>query len=295
MSPELIIKLPKHHKKTLIWLLLSLYVICLLIAHFCFEQSLYNIISDQVKAFSSSLLTLMAGIVALVSIIPSSNDGEIIEVPPKEITKEFDKMLSKARRWRYKGNFGRYLRGKVLPTLASKPDVHISACLIDPQNKDLCEKHAEYRGSINSIDKGRKYDSRIVALEVVTTIIIASWYESNNNMDIKIYLSGEFDPIRIDANDDAMMLTVEDRRSPALMITSRHFTADHFNLKMRTTRDQARLININGMRKGIPLSGIQDKDVRSVLSTANLSSILGFISTADIIESCNNSKNPYEN
>lgn len=294
MDTEKILSLPRHHKKTFVALLVAIYVISLLLAHYHFGQQLKEVIFDQAKSIASALITVLFGLLIVVPLIPTKEKGEIIEIPAQEITKEFEALLASATRWRYQGNFGRYLRGKVLPTLATKTNVHVSACLIDPSNHKLCEKHAEYRGSINAIDKGKKYDEMAVSLEVMITIVIASWYVRNRGMDIHIYLSANFDPIRIDGNDEAMILTVEDRRSPALMITQRHFTTAHFNLQMQTTRDQARKIKIDGMRSGIQLAEIEAQDVENVLGYAELSEVCARITPMVIAQACKKSRNPYE-
>lgn len=295
MDAEKITNLPRHHKKTFVALLASIYVISLIVAHYGFDQKISDVLLDQVKSIASALITALFGLLMIIPFIPSKEKGEIIEIPAQEITAEFEKLLGSAARWRYQGNFGRYLRGKVLPTLASKTNVQVLVCLIDPANQDLCTRHAEYRGSINAIDKGKKYDSAAVSLEVMVTIVIAAWYARNKGMDISIFLSGKFDPIRIDGSDEAMILTVEDRRSPALMITQKHFTANHFNLQMQTARDQARKINLSGMRHGIQLAEIDSNDVASVLIAAGLEDICKKVTAQAITTACKSSNNPYEN
>ncbi|WP_345956699.1 hypothetical protein Q9323_07765 [Pseudomonas fulva] len=295
MDADKILNLPRHHKKTFVALLISIYLISLFIAHYQLGQPFSDVILDQVKSIASALITALFGLLIIIPFIPSKEKGEIIEIPAQEITVEFEKLLDSATRWRYQGNFGRYLRGKVLPTLASKTNVQVLACLIDPANQELCARHAEYRGNINAIDKGKKYDSATVSLEVMVTIVIAAWYARNKGMDISIFLSGKFDPIRIDGSDEAMILTVEDRRSPALKITQKHFTANHFNLQMQTARDQARKINLGGMRHGIQLAEIDSNDVESVLATAGLGESCKKITAQAIAAACITSKNPYEN
>lgn len=295
MDADKILNLPRHHKKTFVALLVSIYLISLFIAHYQLGQPFSDVILDQVKSIASALITALFGLLIIIPFIPSKEKGEIIEIPAQEITVEFEKLLDSATRWRYQGNFGRYLRGKVLPTLASKTNVQVLACLIDPANQELCARHAEYRGNINAIDKGKKYDSATVSLEVMVTIVIAAWYARNKGMDISIFLSGKFDPIRIDGSDEAMILTVEDRRSPALKITQKHFTANHFNLQMQTARDQARKINLGGMRHGIQLAEIDSNDVESVLATADLGESCKKITAQAIAAACITSKNPYEN
>ena len=200
---------------------------------------------------------------------------------------------SSATRWRYKGNFGRYMRGKVLPTLATRQNCHISACVIDPRNSELCKKHAYYRSRINSIDKGKKYDADAVAMEVLVTIVICAWFSANTRASVELYLTASFDPVRIDSNDEAMILTVEDRRSPALMVKKNHFTYEHFETSMEFARSQGQRVVLEGVRKGIELAQIDKTDVVSVLEAAGMTAFLDRISPNAIAEACRASKNPY--
>ena len=234
-----------------------------------------------------------------IRVSPGSGIDEEIagleEIHPRNITKEFDLLLSNAGRWRYKGNFGRYMRGKVLPTLASKANFHISVCIIDPTIEGLCEEHARYRNSINSIDKGKKYDAENVALEVIVTIVICAWYVTNKKAVVDLYLSTVFDPVRIDANDNAMILTVEDRKSPALKITSDHFMFEHFDLQMQFSRQQARNINITGLNESNTVAALDANDIEVFLSSIDMSDLCNELGAERILDSCRTVRNPYEN
>ncbi|MFP3978703.1 hypothetical protein [Marinobacter sp. KMM 10035] len=234
-----------------------------------------------------------------IRVSPDASSTEDIdglqEIHPKNITKEFDVLLSNAGRWRYKGNFGRYMRGKVLPTLASKANFHISVCIIDPNNRELCEEHARYRNSINSIDKGKKYDLNSVALEVVVTIIICAWYVTNKNIAIDLHLTSVFDPVRIDANDDAMIITVEDRRSPALKITNGHFMFEHFDLQMQFSRQQAKRVTLTGLKESDTVASIEEIDIDSFLESIGMKELCRTLGPANILNACRNVRNPYEN
>ena len=234
-----------------------------------------------------------------IRVLPDSSNNEDIsgleEIHPRNITTEFDALLSSAGRWRYKGNFGRYMRGKVLPTLASKANFHINVCIIDPTNPSLCEEHARYRNSINSIDKGKKYNAETVALEVVVTIIICAWFVTNKNIAIDLYLSSVFDPVRIDANDHAMILTVEDRRSPALKITSDHFMFQHFDLQMQFSRQQANNIKVVGLKESNTVAALEGRDIEMFLGSIGMSDLCSNLGTENILVACRNVRNPYEN
>ena len=187
------------------------------------------------------------------------------------------------------------MRGKVLPALASKPNFHISVCIIDPTILELREEHARYRNSINSIDKGKKYDADAVAIEVLVTIIICAWYVTNKNSSIDLYLSTVFDPVRIDANDDAMMLTVEDRRSPALKITSEHFMFEHYDLQMQFSRQQARKIDISGLKESNTVAALESNEISRFLGEIGMGDICEAIGAEKILNECRSVRNPYEN
>ncbi len=63
MDIEKIISLPRHHKKTFIVLLVALYAIALMVAHYHFGQQLQVVILDQVKSIASALITALFGLV----------------------------------------------------------------------------------------------------------------------------------------------------------------------------------------------------------------------------------------
>lgn len=239
MDTQSILTLPQKHRRTFVVLLIALFAIALLLDWKLGTLPFIETLLGYSRAIAAAILTSLFLLWVVGSFIPRKKTAEgLIEIEAGKITKEFDKLLSTATRWRYKGNFGRYMRGKVLPTLADRQNCHISACVIDPNNRALCEKHALYRSQINSIDKGKKYDADTVALQILVTVVICSWYSTNRRVAIDLYLSASFDPVRIDSNDEAMIITVEDRRQPALKINRDHFTYEHFETSMEFARNQ---------------------------------------------------------
>lgn len=296
MDPQSILTLPKEHRRTFITMLFLLFVLALLLDWKLGNLALVDAALGYVRAIAAAILTSLFLLWVITSFIPRNKKVDnLTELEASKITNEFDSLLSTASRWRYRGNFGRYLRGKVLPTLAGRQNCHISACIIDPTNQELCEKHARYRSQINSVDKGKKYDSDAVALEVLVTMVICAWYAVNRRVAIELYLSTSFDPVRIDSNDEAMILTVEDRRSPALRITKDHFTYQHFEMSMEFARRQGRKIELDGIREGIELAQLEEQDVTAVLERADMSALCERITPKRIVDACRESKNPYEN
>jgi hypothetical protein len=295
MDVQMIQKLPKEHRKTFILLLLLVLVLLFWMDSSLTPEQPKILILQYVRQVASAIVvTLLVLWVVSALFPPLSKRDELVEIEPKRITAEFDSLLESATRWRYKGNFGRYMRSKVLSTLAPRKNMHVMACIIDPANEALCAKHAEYRSQIHAIDRGTRYDSNKVALEVLVTIVICAWYVINRRIRIDLYLSPVFDPVRIDANDDAMILTVEDRRSPALKVKREHFTYDHFDLQMEFSRTQARVIQLGGVRQGIALGDLNAADVEGVLRGAELDGLLRQHSAHQILQACRESKNPYE-
>lgn len=296
MDPERILGLPKIHRRTFVALLFALLVVVILLDLRLETIPVQEMLAGYLRAVAAAILTSLFVLWIVASFLPSSRSkASLFEIEARKITKEFDELLRVATRWRYKGNFGRYMRGKVLPTLAGRPNFHISVCVIDPTLRELCEEHARYRSRINAIDKGRRYDADTVAVEILVTIVICAWYVANKGAAIELYLSRVFDPVRIDSNDEAMILTVEDRRSPALKVTQEHFTYKHFDLQMQFARSQARRVHLAGMRENIELPEIEEGDVVEVLREADMHELCERLTVKRILQTCRESKNPYAN
>ncbi|MGT2551850.1 hypothetical protein ACQCTT_15280 [Acinetobacter geminorum] len=297
MDLSKVLELTKKYRNAILGLVVAILIIISLVNYIFFKVPVSTIFKQVLDSIFAAIITALFGLLFVGLFFPDkkNKNGQQIEIAPNQITSEFDELLKVANRWRYKGNFGRYLRGKVLPTLSTKKNMHVTACLIDPTNAELCQKHAEYRYSINSIDKGKVYNHQLVVLEVIVTIIVCTWYSSNKDVQIELYLSSNYDPIRIDSNDNAMILTVEDRRSPALKLTSQHFMYSHFELVMRTAREQAKKITLPKIRKSNSLNDLEETDIDDILNNINMIDVLEVVSVSEILSACKKVTNPYEN
>ena len=92
-----------------------------------------------------------------------------------------------------------------------------------------------------------------------------------------------------------MILTVEDRRRPALKITRNHFIYEHFETSMEYARNQGSKVNLGGMRCDIELAQIEAQDVSNVLALAGMTELCDRITPAEIVRACREVRNPYEN
>jgi ABC-type thiamine transport system ATPase subunit len=110
---------------------------------------------------------------------------------------------------------------------------------------------------------------------------------------VELFFSASFDPVRIDSNDERMILTVEDRRRPALLVEKEHFTYEHFEMSMEFARTQGRAVELSGMRSGITLAQLEREDVSSALARAGLSDLCDKLTAERILSACREAKNPY--
>jgi hypothetical protein len=91
-----------------------------------------------------------------------------------------------------------------------------------------------------------------------------------------------------------MILTVEDRRRPALKITKNHFMYNHFELQMRYACEQGRSISLLGFAERATIAAIEEVDVENFLEKINMKDLCDRLTVAVIVETCRGAKNPYE-
>ena len=298
MDVKSILSLPKEHRRLFVALLIAIWIILFLFESYVIPQlpiSLHSGLAEYTHALVSAVMVSLFFLWIFSAFLPSDRKSQgLSQIEPVKITPEFEELLGEALRWRYTGNFGRYLRGKVLPTLAGRPNMQISVSIIDPTNKSLCERHAEYRNKIHSIEKGKRYDAKKVALEAIVTIIHCAWYVTNRDTSIDLSLLSMFDPLRIDSNDEAMILTVEDRTRPALKLEKEHFMYEHFDMQMRYERQQGKQIELRGFPTCATISAIKEAEVEDFLTAIGMQELCNDLTTSEIVNGCRTARNPYE-
>jgi len=299
MDLKNVLNLSRHHKRAFIGILI-LIVLLLVIIDLKFLQPVStaaetsNIWSNYVQSIVAALIVALFTFGVIQYFLPDDTEAKAMSnLEPTKITAAFELQLANATSWQYRGNFGRYLRGKVLPTLSAKTGMRISACIIDPKDIDLCVEHSQYRTQINGIDKGKIYTVPIVQEEVLTTILICAWYAKSKSVTIDLYLTSVFDPIRTDASDKSMIVTVEDRRESALLIQRSHFMFDHFGLQVLNVQKQGTKINLDSLPFRQSLSDITSEDAKQFFESIEMTAICEQIGAETIIQRCINVKNPY--
>ncbi|WP_299293971.1 hypothetical protein [uncultured Tateyamaria sp.] len=300
LDAKRVLSLPIHYRRTFLALLVLIAILLAAADLYFLGQnatpgSLQSSASQYIQSIVAAIIVALFTFALVAFFLPSDNTSHgLAHLSPTEITPAFEKQLEQARAWQYRGNFGRYLRGKVLPTLSSKTNMRISACIIDPRDKKLCEEHSRYRAQINGIDKGRTYTLQVVQYEVLTTILICAWYVSAKGASIDLYLTSVFDPVRTDASDKSMIVTVEDRRRPALLIDVEHFMYEHFSLQMSFAQRQGERVNLEILAYRANISELTEPDVSAFFSTIGMGEICRSVGEKELLAAINDVKNPYE-
>jgi hypothetical protein len=214
----------------------------------------YELPSSPVSQTVSSMLeSLFATTIAtafigafLFYLTPATADPKQLEIlPPREISAAFDEALATTNFWRFKGGFGRYLRTKTIPTLSEKArrrnrNVAIVAQIIDPRDQRLCSLHADLRNSTTTVDNRNDWTLNSVRSQLYATILTVLRYQKQVALlEIELYLANHFLPSRIDLSSDAVIVTREDRRAPAIRARRDSYFYDTMDHEISVTKQQS--------------------------------------------------------
>ena len=144
-------------------------------------------------------------------------EGEVSQVPSGAIHQSLQAMLADASEWFFRGGSASWIRKEALPILAERRDrdLPFSTVLLDPRQFDLCEKYARYRRQ-SSAQPIAESNSKEIQRAILGLIFALGWYQTHRRVRASIALTGHFSPIRLDASQARVMLTVADLDLPAL-------------------------------------------------------------------------------
>lgn len=298
MDLEGVFSLPKYHRRAffvLAMLVTAMLIVIDLLVTFLVPKEIAEPIALLLAHLISAAIASGITVGFVFFFLPVGERSEaIVQVPPHRISSEFEVLLSRSSRWNYRGNIGRYLRSKVLKTLSAKANVDVDVIILDPTDEVLCERHANYRNEIKSVEPARNYDAKFVALQACVTVAICGWYAVNRRVAIDLFLSKTFDPVRMDSCDEAMIVTVEDRSRPALRLSRDHFMYQHFMLDMDYRKDQSKRIDVRNFPRAAKLSDVKLEDIRQFFSVIGMNDVCQRVSPEKILEELKRDHNPYE-
>ena len=133
--------------------------------------------------------------------------------------------LAETKNYWFRGRSGRFMRQTVMPALfeAGMREAQrrqFSILLPDPDDTATLEAYAHYRNSLES--EKSFWNSERVRVEVVATILMATYLSNKNQFfNADIFLKSDFALFRMDMSDDALIMTREDPKWPAIICSGR--------------------------------------------------------------------------
>lgn len=205
----------------------SLYLILFTILSGNSDNSIKTILN-----LNSILLSSMGVLLFIQTWKKHSERNKIIEIAASQIETELKKELDNSNNWIFSGGLGSWQRSSVLPTLANKNRVlrkNYSAYIPSPFDAKLCKDYATYRNKTRN-DSPKNMQS--IQDELLSFILSSFLWSKSADMEVQIYLTRSFSPIRIDAGDSNLFVTVPSRSSEAISIPKNHWYAENILAEM---------------------------------------------------------------
>lgn len=277
-----------------VWLVLAACTILLLVRFWLGNFDALRILTSVIEALLATFLASL-GIAGFVKYFaPRDSRDEILIVEPRDLSEKFEQLLRKTKHWKYKGNFGRYFRTKVLGTLSDRAQkdhvsIDVECIIIDPRNAQLCATHATARNSVRTVDGKQNWTAEDVQIEVYSTILCCFIYSSTLN--IKLGLLNYFEPQRFDISSSDVIVTREDRKAPAMLLRETGYFSTAANRDFSTSMRQASPVILTP--NDLTLDAIDCSKALALLTTAELGvdKLHGMI--AEICTRAASASNPY--
>lgn len=151
-------------------------------------------------------------------------EGEIRQIPGDRIGEVLDQLLSSSNQWHFRGGSGRWQLETVLPELSARRDLpsRYVMQIIDPLDDELCERYGQYRARSRTPDKAPSVSDgpRLVRRDILACVYAAGWYQFYSQIRPEITLLRTYSPIRIDCGNTGLMVTIANKASPGLWVSS---------------------------------------------------------------------------
>jgi hypothetical protein len=242
----------KYHRRVFIGATILIFIVLFVARYFLTPDQgvsvslLKQTCISVVDNFTAGLFASLAVGATLYFFRKRRTNPELLKsLEAREIVPAFNESLAFATGWLFLGNRGRYLRSKVLPTLAAKQGSYtIDAILTDPSNKENCTRFADHKTFGISKDELGEWSCERVQSEIVAAIVVCAWYKRHPNLSINLYVKNSFSPIRLDSNHKETFLTVENKKEPCLQFKSGHFFNQWLLDDFSTRKSQCKHLDI---------------------------------------------------
>jgi hypothetical protein len=157
-------------------------------------------------------------------------------------------------RWMFKGGTGTYTRAMTLPLcIQSARNEHralqVQLEVLDPTNEALCDRYARYRVSLSSgpDGTGEPWTTDRTRKESFATLLAALWYQQRFQLlDIKVGLASTMSAFRYDLSASRIIITQDDPRFPAMMISSSSPLYESYVAELRLSLSQTKRVPLEG-------------------------------------------------
>ena len=217
-------------------------------------------------------------------------------VEPRELPAYFREGLATSNSWRFSGGCGRYFRSAVLNAMKQRAREEgtakdLTAIILNPENGDLCERHANYRAVSRRGHAEGEWTKARVRQELLATIVIIKATSHRHLLDIGILVSDYFSSFRVDICQSFAIQTREDPTAPALRSDRGSYYYDAQMDEFRLVEKQARLVG-GGERECAEVNNVAS--LRSALASMGLNAcLLSESELAEVVKTVQNPENPY--
>lgn len=249
------------------------------------------------KLFVSTLVTV--GLAAFIFFLTPQNklNAQIKVLQPIEIGQTLIKARTDTEKWWFNGGSGRYTRSVTLPYLAElarakNKTIDVTIQIMNPKNRELCEKYANYRNGLRTGKKTNPRTFSTVQIDLISTIVATYiWRQKQSLLNITLGLKENFSLFRTDLSSSGAIITKEDPIEPAILYESGTFFyhAQLEDLKQSLSQVKTLDMNIRLSENGT----IDQKFVRALLIKLEMFDLITEADIPAILKKAQSTHNPY--
>ncbi len=230
-------------ERRLFYLVIALVTVLLFFWRFFLSEqfSLSNILDNLISASVISLITL-----SFFAFVPRDFPDLrfIVQIDPSKSNELHMQALAGTSWWWHHGQYGRWTRQIVAPSLEKRADSRLRWIILDPRNEDACRKYVDYCNHHRLAFKN-EWDLFRVRVEQYSTIFAAYQYHNNRTpVCVELFVSSFFSAYRVDLSEKAVFITTFDPRDPPFMLTPESAWYSTFKNDFELAAKQSMRINL---------------------------------------------------
>jgi hypothetical protein len=172
-----------------------------------------------------------------------------------DIDREHEQARARTDRWMFKGGTGTYTRAMTLPLCVEnarreRRSLQVRLEILDPTNMALCMRYAGYRQSQSPgpDGTGEPWTPERTQKEAFATVLAAHWYQQKfQPLDIRVGLASTMSIFRFDMSESRLILTQDDPRFPAIIISNASPLYESFATELRISLSQAKHVPLESV------------------------------------------------